>query len=63
VRERRVGDTRLYRKIEELDRWLKRKRPSPGGRSIKYEIACVLGDIGRCAADYAHKPATDFECR
>ena len=31
------------------------------GRSIQYEIACVLGDIGRCAGDYAHEPATDFE--
>ena len=56
-----VSGTRLYRKVEELERWLKRKRPSPGGWSIQYEIASVLGDIGRYAGDYAHEPASDFE--
>lgn len=54
-----VSGTRLDHKIAQLERWLKRKRPSPGGRSIEYEIACVLGDIGRYASDYAHEPATD----
>jgi hypothetical protein len=56
-----VSGTRLDYKFAQLERWLKRKRPSPGGRSIEYEIACVLGDIGRYASDYAHEPATDFE--
>ena len=56
-----VSGTRLHYDLEKLERWLKRKRPSPGGRSIEYEIVSVLGDIGRGAQDYAHEPATDFE--
>lgn len=56
-----VSGTSLQHKVEELERWLKRKRPSPGGRPIEYEIVSVLGDIGRHADCYAHLPATDFE--
>lgn len=50
--------TRLTSHIEKLDRWLNRKRPSSPDRSIAYEIACVLGDIGREASDLHHEPAS-----
>lgn len=50
--------TSLHRFMERLDKWLARKRPSPGGRSIEYEIALVLGDIARRADDYHHEEAS-----
>jgi hypothetical protein len=56
-----VVSTRLWRHIEALEKWRARKRPSHGGRSIEYEIACVLGEIGRSADDYHYQPASyDF---
>lgn len=48
----------LTREIERLDKWLTRKRPSSGGRSIEYEIADVLGDISRRASDLHHEAAS-----
>ena len=44
--------------MEQLDKWLARKRPSSPDRPIAYEIASVLGDIGRRAGDYHHEPAS-----
>jgi hypothetical protein len=50
--------TRLSRHVERLDKWLARKRPSSPHRSIEYEIADALGDIGRAAGDFHHEPAS-----
>ena len=50
--------TSLRRYVEQLDKWLVRKRPSPGGPSIEYEIALALGEIGRRASDWHHEPAS-----
>lgn len=54
-----VSGTNLHHAVEKLERWLKRKRPSPGGQSVEYEIVCALGEIARGAGDYAHLPTTD----
>jgi hypothetical protein len=48
----------LHRYIDQLDKWLARKRPSSPDRSIAYEIASVLGDLRRRACDYHHEPAS-----
>lgn len=48
----------LHHYIDQLDKWLARKRPSSPDRPIAYEIASVLGDIRRRAGDYHHEPAS-----
>lgn len=56
--------TNLSRYVERLDHWLNRKRPSPNGNSIEYEIACVIGDIARRVDEYHHLRASpDFQQR
>ncbi|WP_217272094.1 hypothetical protein [Sphingopyxis sp. BSNA05] len=52
----------MYHRMKQLDHWLDRKRPSPGGRPIESEIISVLFDIRRYADDFHHEPASyDFQ--
>ncbi len=50
--------TRLHSRMDQLNKWLARKRPSSPDRPIEYEIASVLGDIGRHVDDYHCEPAS-----
>lgn len=54
-----VSGTHLQVRMDRLDKWLGRKRPSPGGRSLEYEIVCAIGDIKRYADELHYLPATD----
>jgi len=54
-----VSGTHLQSRMDRLDKWLGRKRPSPGGRSLEYEIVCAIGDIKRYADELHYMPATD----
>lgn len=52
----------MYHKMQQLDHWLGRKRPSHGGRPIETEITSILWDIRRNADDFHHEPASyDFD--
>lgn len=53
-----VAGTQLSRRVDRLEYWLGRKRPSPGGRPIANEIASVLWDVRHHACDYHHMPAS-----
>ena len=57
-----VSGTHLQSRMERLDKWLGRKRPSPSGRSLEYEIVCAIGDIKRYADELHYLPATDSYC-
>lgn len=59
-----VAGTHLQGKMDRLDKWLQRKRPSPGRQSIEYEIVSAMGDIRRYADELHHQPASyDFQAR
>ncbi|MCD1624023.1 hypothetical protein [Citromicrobium bathyomarinum] len=59
-----VAGTHLQAKMDRLDKWLQRKRPSPGGQSIEYEIVSVIGDIRRHADELHHQPASyDYQTK
>jgi len=59
-----VSGTHIQRYFDQLEKWLGRKRQSSAGRSIDYEIACVLGEIsGRINELHAQAATYDFTAR
>lgn len=55
-----ISGTTMHYRMTKLDKWLGRKRPSPGRRSIEAEIISVLFDIRRYADEF-HSEAASYD--
>ncbi len=55
---RGTGIIKIDNLMDKLEKWLARKRPSSGGKSLEAEIVSAIASIRRCASDYHSLPAS-----